>query len=234
MDLPDRVPKERYFDPDFYELESSSSGPGSWQMACRLEEIPEPRDFVEYQFLDQSIIVRAHRRHGCAGVPEHVPPPGRAARRGRGHVRARVHAARSTGGATAPTARTPAITRRADVRRAQPRARRTSTSRRSAARRGAAARGSTSTTDAPPVRECLEPAATSSTRGRWSRCGRRSGTRARLPVNWKLAHRGVRRDVPRGADAPAARHPDAVQAPARARRSTRRPSSTPTSSTCAR
>src|SRR5215212_10125108 len=26
-------------------------------MACRLEEIPEPRDFVEYQFLDQSLIV---------------------------------------------------------------------------------------------------------------------------------------------------------------------------------
>ena len=28
-----------------------------WQMACRLEEIPEPGDFVEYEICDQSIIV---------------------------------------------------------------------------------------------------------------------------------------------------------------------------------
>src|SRR3546814_2687394 len=27
-------------------------------MACRLEEIPEPGDFVEYEILDQSIIVQ--------------------------------------------------------------------------------------------------------------------------------------------------------------------------------
>ncbi|MBV8928217.1 MAG: aromatic ring-hydroxylating dioxygenase subunit alpha, partial [Mycobacteriaceae bacterium] len=28
-----------------------------WQMACRLEEIPTPGDFVEYEILDQSVIV---------------------------------------------------------------------------------------------------------------------------------------------------------------------------------
>src|ERR1044072_2797227 len=28
-----------------------------WQMACRLEEIPRPGDYVEYEILDQSIIV---------------------------------------------------------------------------------------------------------------------------------------------------------------------------------
>ena len=57
MELPDRVPKERYYDPDFYALEVEQLWPRVWQMACRLEEIPEPRDFVEYEFLDQSVIV---------------------------------------------------------------------------------------------------------------------------------------------------------------------------------
>ena len=57
MELPDRVPKQRYYDPDFFALEVEQLWSRTWQMACRLEEIPEPRDFVEYQFLDQSIIV---------------------------------------------------------------------------------------------------------------------------------------------------------------------------------
>src|SRR5918995_5821528 len=55
--LPDRVPKERYYDPDFYQLEIELLWPRVWQMACRLEEIPQPHDFVEYEFLDQSIVV---------------------------------------------------------------------------------------------------------------------------------------------------------------------------------
>ncbi|MGH8976901.1 MAG: aromatic ring-hydroxylating oxygenase subunit alpha, partial [Acidimicrobiia bacterium] len=49
--------KERYFDPDFYAMEAALLWPRVWQMACRLEEIPEPRDFVEYEILDQSVIV---------------------------------------------------------------------------------------------------------------------------------------------------------------------------------
>src|SRR6478609_1959161 len=57
MEVPDRVRKERYFDADFYRLEAEHLWPRVWQMACRLEEIPHARDFVEYQILDQSIIV---------------------------------------------------------------------------------------------------------------------------------------------------------------------------------
>jgi phenylpropionate dioxygenase-like ring-hydroxylating dioxygenase large terminal subunit len=53
----DRVPKERYYDPDFYALEAELFWPRVWQMACRLEEIPAAGDFVEYEILDQSIIV---------------------------------------------------------------------------------------------------------------------------------------------------------------------------------
>jgi phenylpropionate dioxygenase-like ring-hydroxylating dioxygenase large terminal subunit len=57
MEHPDRAPKQRYFDPDFFQLEAEQLWPRVWQMACRLEEIPEPGDFVEYEILDQSVIV---------------------------------------------------------------------------------------------------------------------------------------------------------------------------------
>jgi phenylpropionate dioxygenase-like ring-hydroxylating dioxygenase large terminal subunit len=57
MEVPDRVRKERYFDPHFFGLEAELLWPRVWQMACRLEEIPRPNDFVEYQVLDQSVIV---------------------------------------------------------------------------------------------------------------------------------------------------------------------------------
>ena len=53
----DRIPKQRYYDPEFYALENELFWPRVWQMACRLEEIPNPGDFVEYEILDQSIIV---------------------------------------------------------------------------------------------------------------------------------------------------------------------------------
>ncbi|MDP9166365.1 MAG: aromatic ring-hydroxylating dioxygenase subunit alpha [Actinomycetota bacterium] len=53
----DRIPKQRYYDPDFYALENEHFWPRVWQMACRLEEVPKPGDFVEYEILDQSIIV---------------------------------------------------------------------------------------------------------------------------------------------------------------------------------
>ncbi len=57
IEQPDRIPKQRYYDPEFFALEVEQLWSRTWQMACRLEEIPEPRDFVEYQFLDQSVIV---------------------------------------------------------------------------------------------------------------------------------------------------------------------------------
>jgi phenylpropionate dioxygenase-like ring-hydroxylating dioxygenase large terminal subunit len=54
---PDRIPKARYVDPDFFAMEAELLWPRVWQMACRLEEIPNAHDFVEYEILDQSIIV---------------------------------------------------------------------------------------------------------------------------------------------------------------------------------
>jgi phenylpropionate dioxygenase-like ring-hydroxylating dioxygenase large terminal subunit len=57
MTEPDRVPAERYFDPAFAELEDRYLWPRTWQMACRLEELPDPGDYVEYTVGDQSILL---------------------------------------------------------------------------------------------------------------------------------------------------------------------------------
>src|SRR5580704_3451526 len=52
-----RVPAPRYFDPAFAQLEDERLWSRTWQMACRLEEIPEPGDYVTYAIGDQSLIV---------------------------------------------------------------------------------------------------------------------------------------------------------------------------------
>jgi phenylpropionate dioxygenase-like ring-hydroxylating dioxygenase large terminal subunit len=57
IDVPDRIPKQRYYDREFFELEAELLWPRVWQMACRLEEIPHAHDFVTYEILDQSVIV---------------------------------------------------------------------------------------------------------------------------------------------------------------------------------
>jgi nitrite reductase/ring-hydroxylating ferredoxin subunit len=56
-ELPDRVRKERYYDPEFFQREAEDLWSRVWQMACRLEEIPAAGDYVEYSILDQSVIV---------------------------------------------------------------------------------------------------------------------------------------------------------------------------------
>jgi phenylpropionate dioxygenase-like ring-hydroxylating dioxygenase large terminal subunit len=61
MSDPLRVPRERYYDREFFELEKKLLWPRVWQMACRLEEIPDPGDFVEYEICDQSVLVIRQR-----------------------------------------------------------------------------------------------------------------------------------------------------------------------------
>jgi Rieske 2Fe-2S family protein len=53
----DRVDARRYYDPEFYRLEQERLWPHVWQMACRLQEIEKPGDFVVYEIFDQSVIV---------------------------------------------------------------------------------------------------------------------------------------------------------------------------------
>jgi carnitine monooxygenase subunit len=54
---PERIPVKRYYDPKFFELERENLWPHVWQMACRLEEIPEVGDWIEYKILNDSVIV---------------------------------------------------------------------------------------------------------------------------------------------------------------------------------
>lgn len=54
---PERIPAQRYYDEDFYKLECERLWPHVWQMACRLEQIPNVGDWVEYRILDKSVIV---------------------------------------------------------------------------------------------------------------------------------------------------------------------------------
>jgi phenylpropionate dioxygenase-like ring-hydroxylating dioxygenase large terminal subunit len=54
---PYHVPKERYYDREFFELEKEHLWNRTWQMACRLQEIPRANDYVEYEICDQSILV---------------------------------------------------------------------------------------------------------------------------------------------------------------------------------
>ena len=51
------VPRERYIDQAFFELENEKLWTHTWQMACRLEEIPAVGDFVEYSVAEYSVVV---------------------------------------------------------------------------------------------------------------------------------------------------------------------------------
>ena len=53
----DRIPSQRYYDQEFFEREKQHLWPHVWQMACRLEEVPRPGDFIVYRILDKSVIV---------------------------------------------------------------------------------------------------------------------------------------------------------------------------------
>jgi len=57
LEVPDRARKERYYDPEFFQLEVDHLWSRTWQMACRLEEIPRPNDYVTYDILGQSVVV---------------------------------------------------------------------------------------------------------------------------------------------------------------------------------
>jgi carnitine monooxygenase subunit len=54
---PELIPSKRYYDEAFFQLEKEKLWPHVWQMACRLEEIPNIGDYVEYTILDKSVII---------------------------------------------------------------------------------------------------------------------------------------------------------------------------------
>ncbi|HKR90253.1 MAG TPA: aromatic ring-hydroxylating dioxygenase subunit alpha [Phenylobacterium sp.] len=54
---PERIAAKRYYDEEFYRLECERLWPHVWQMACRLEQIQNVGDWIEYTNLDKSVIV---------------------------------------------------------------------------------------------------------------------------------------------------------------------------------
>ncbi len=54
---PELIPARRYYDDAFYRTECEHLWSRAWQMACRLEQIPDVGDWVEYAILDKSVIV---------------------------------------------------------------------------------------------------------------------------------------------------------------------------------
>lgn len=54
---PERIAARRYYDEEFYKLECERLWPHVWQMACRLEQIPNIGDWTEYKILDKSVLV---------------------------------------------------------------------------------------------------------------------------------------------------------------------------------
>ncbi len=54
---PEQISASRYYDPEFFELERKYLWPHVWQMACRLEQIPDVGDYVEYTIFDKSVLI---------------------------------------------------------------------------------------------------------------------------------------------------------------------------------
>ena len=54
---PERIPTPRYHDAEFYQAEVDHLWPHVWQMACRLEQIPNVGDWIEYANVGQSVVV---------------------------------------------------------------------------------------------------------------------------------------------------------------------------------
>ena len=53
----DYIPRSDYLDPAFHKAEVERLWPRVWQIACREEEIPNPGDYVNYEIVEDSILV---------------------------------------------------------------------------------------------------------------------------------------------------------------------------------
>ncbi len=54
---PALIPAERYYSEAFFKAEQEKLWPHVWQMACRLEEIPNQGDYTVYEIFDRSVIL---------------------------------------------------------------------------------------------------------------------------------------------------------------------------------
>jgi len=54
---PERIPTKRYYDEEFFRLENERLWTHAWQMACRLEQVQNVGDYIEYTILGKSVII---------------------------------------------------------------------------------------------------------------------------------------------------------------------------------
>lgn len=182
---PDRVPKERYFDAEFYRLEVERLWPRVWQMACRLEEIPQAHDVVEYELLDQSVMVLREKDMGVRAFQNACRHRGVKLVDGRGTCaegfRCPFHGwCYGTDGANTAIPRRKSFAahnlEEGDVDLVPVRC-----------ETWGGCAWINFDDDAPPVRDCFEPAATVLDAWHVGAMRTEHWYAARLPVNWKLA-----------------------------------------------
>lgn len=185
IELPDRIPKERYYDPDFHALEAEQLWPRVWQMACRLEEIPNPGDFAEYEILDQSVIVVRQADGSVAAFENACRHRGVRVLQGRGTCGTGITCP-FHGWCYGPDGANTAVTRRRSFSEHNTVAGELDLTPVRCETWGGCAWINLDR-DAPPLRRCIEPAATildawkvESLRTEW-------WFAARIPANWKLA-----------------------------------------------
>lgn len=82
----DFIPRDVYFSREFAQLEAEKLWPHVWQLACRLEEIPNVGDYVTYDILDDSIIVVRNSETTVKAYYNVCPHRGRRLTEGCGHV----------------------------------------------------------------------------------------------------------------------------------------------------
>src|SRR3546814_18153647 len=70
---PNFIPKDDQSNPEFARLEAERLWPYVWQIACRLEEIPDIGNFVTYDIMDESIIVVRSSETEITACPQVVP-----------------------------------------------------------------------------------------------------------------------------------------------------------------
>ncbi|GAA1838337.1 aromatic ring-hydroxylating dioxygenase subunit alpha [Pseudonocardia ailaonensis] len=80
------VPKARYLDPEFLQLEIDKLFARTWQVACRVEELPGVGNFVEYEIGSHSIIVVRESRTAIRSYFNACRHRGTRLAKGRGRV----------------------------------------------------------------------------------------------------------------------------------------------------
>lgn len=84
IDNPEQIPAPRYYDEAFYKLERQLLWSRTWQMACRIQEIPDVGDWVEYRIFDKSVII-VRAESGIKAFHNACRHRGMRVARGRGH-----------------------------------------------------------------------------------------------------------------------------------------------------